>query len=55
MFCCDPCVIEDKEITGVCSFCESDINQDGQCVEDICSYSPLQCDQCGWQPCDLSC
>ena len=53
--CCDPCEIEDKEITGVCPQCEGDVNKDGECTEDICSYSPVECKACGYQPCDWSC
>lgn len=46
---------DDKEVTGVCPQCEGDINQDGQTVEDGCGYSPIECETCGFQPCDLSC
>lgn len=53
--CCDPAIVDDKVIVGQCADCDSDINQDGQCVDDSCSYSPLDCETCGCQPCDLSC
>ena len=53
--CCDPTIVDDKVIVGQCADCDSDINQDGQCVYDGCSYSPLDCETCGCQPCDLSC
>lgn len=55
MSCCDPCVADDKQVIGVCDQCESEINQDGQSIEDSCSYSPLECEKCGYQPCDWSC
>ena len=53
--CCDPTIVDDKVIVGQCADCDSDINQDGQCVDDGCSYSPLHCETCGCQPCDWSC
>ena len=55
MSCSDPGIIEDKEIKGSCTDCGSDINEDDQAIEDFCSYSPLECDKCGFQPCDWSC
>lgn len=53
--CCDRYEADDKEITGVCINCECDINKDGETVEDGCGYSPIVCDDCGWQPCNLWC
>jgi len=55
MPCCDPSIIDDKEAVGVCKACGEDINKDGECVEDVCSYSPLSCNECGYQTCDQSC
>lgn len=55
MSCCEPWEAEDKEVTGECDNCGQPINKDGETVEDICSYSPLECGECGFQPCDLSC
>lgn len=55
MACCDPLIADDQEITGVCDICESSINKEGETVNDICSYSPLECEKCGYQPCDWSC
>lgn len=55
VMCCDPVIVDDKVIVGQCADCDSDINQDGQCVYDSCSYSPLDCETCGCQPCDWSC
>lgn len=55
MSCCDPGIIDDKEIAGVCADCEADINQDGYCIEDFCSYSPVDCETCGYQPCQQYC
>lgn len=53
--CCDPIIVEDKEVTGTCPECDNDINKEGQTVYDGCSYSPVQCETCGDQPCDWSC
>jgi hypothetical protein len=55
MSCCDREVAHDREVTGVCPVCEGDIDQDGQTVEDGCGYSPVECEACGFQPCDESC
>lgn len=55
MACCDPWEAEDKEVTGQCKQCGNDVNKDGETVHDRCSYSPIECDTCGDQPCDWSC
>lgn len=46
---------DDTEVVGECQECEGDINKDGLTVYDGCSYSPVDCKTCGFQPCDLSC
>lgn len=53
--CCDAMIVDDKEIAGECADCGGDTNQDGQTIVDSCSYSPLECETCGYQPCDDSC
>ena len=53
--CCDPTIVDDKKILGICPSCDGDVNADGQSIEDGCSYSPMVCDKCEYQPCDWSC
>lgn len=55
MSCCDPFIEADQEVTGVCPRCERDVNKDGQTVEENCGYSPIECEECGAQPCTLAC
>ena len=55
MSCCEPWIVDDKEAVGVCPQCEGDINKDGITVDAGCVYSPVECETCGFQPCDLSC
>lgn len=52
--CCEPNVYTKKEIKGECPDCGVDIDEDGHALEN-CSYSPVVCETCGWQPCDDSC
>lgn len=44
---------EDKDANGKCDECES-LTVDGEAIE-ICTYSPVLCEKCGWSPCDNSC
>ena len=55
MSCWAPWIVDDKEVVGVCPECEGDINKDGETVDAGCVYSPVECETCGFQPCDLSC
>lgn len=41
------------EFNGECPDCGSD-TVDGESI-DICTYSPVICNTCGWAPCDESC
>ena len=43
-----------KPKAGECSECGADVDEDGVAL-DICSYSPVVCEKCGWAPCDGSC
>lgn len=38
---------------GVCPDCGSE-TEDGYAI-DSCGYSPVECETCGWRPCDGSC
>lgn len=51
--CCSSWSSLRSEIDGICSECDSP-TVNGQSA-DGCSYSPIQCKKCGWQPCDGSC
>ena len=52
--CCAPVEwdIEDKP-NGECPLCWAE-TVDGEAY-DVCSYSPVLCDECGSAPCDNSC
>ena len=50
--CCDPW--ENGEAVGECPSCGTAVNEDGEAVSG-CNYSPVLCEVCGDQPCDLSC
>lgn len=41
------------EADGECPACGSETCEDT--AEDICTYSPVVCDECGYAPCDGSC
>jgi hypothetical protein len=46
----------DKEHVDQCVDCDCDVDKDGDCIEmNDCSYSPLDCETCGYRPCDQSC
>ena len=52
--CCEPQGYNNpNEVNGICPSCENP-TVDGE-TYDKCGYSPVQCDLCGWAPCDLSC
>jgi hypothetical protein len=52
--CCDP-IYSDEETVGECPECGCGIDADGVTTEECCSYSPVECECCGWRPCDGSC
>ena len=53
MMCCDSTEYTREEINGKCKMCgQPTVN--GYAYE-ICGYSPLVCNTCGWKPCDGSC
>lgn len=39
---------------GKCPDCGEPVDADGDAVHS-CGYSPLECETCGWRPCDQSC
>lgn len=45
---------EELEKLAECPECGAKIDEDGNAVEG-CSYSPVECELCGWKPCDQSC
>lgn len=51
--CCSPYVESLESINGICSECGI-YTVDGNAFAG-CSYSPVACRKCGWQPCDWSC
>jgi len=51
--CCDNTGYKENEINGECPICGEPI-VDGNAY-DVCSYSPVQCEECGNAPCDQSC
>jgi len=53
MACCGSIEWDDEKPDGECPECGTETFQ-GQAYES-CSYSPVACETCGWQPCDLSC
>lgn len=54
MSCCSSAYEDESpEIDGECPDCGGDTD-DGYSV-DICTYSPVVCDECGDAPCDGSC
>jgi len=53
MTCCDP--TEPEPAVGECPDCGEPVDEDGYIAIPNCSYSPLECDTCGWRPCDQSC
>jgi hypothetical protein len=53
MGCCDNCN-EGSIPVDVCPECGNPVDEDGDSTM-ICSYSPVECETCGWAPCDGSC
>lgn len=53
MSCCEPSGFAKEEINGVCPECGED-TVDGDAYE-CCDYSPVECEVCGFAPCDESC
>lgn len=51
--CCDPNG-SDLPTVGECQHCDGPVDEDGDSTE-ICHYSPLVCEECGYSPCDGSC
>ena len=55
MGCCSPYdPYKDEDVKGYCPDCGTPVDEDGDALEG-CTYSPVDCKTCGWQPCDLSC
>lgn len=51
--CCEP-MNYGSTVVGECEECGSKIDSDGDSV-DVCYYSPVDCEECGYAPCDGSC
>ena len=51
--CCAANDYKEEEINGECPDCGAD-TVDGEAYE-VCSYSPIECETCGYAPCDQSC
>ena len=51
--CCEPHGSGLPE-AGECPECGNPIDEDGDTLE-RCGYSPEECEECGWAPCDGSC
>ena len=51
--CCSPIEYDEEEINGSCPDCGTP-TVDGHAAEG-CTFSPVECETCGWQPCDGSC
>ena len=51
--CCEPSGYREDEIDGECPVCGAP-TCDGDAF-DRCAYSPVDCEECGTAPCDLSC
>jgi hypothetical protein len=51
--CCSASGYYYSDIDGECPHC-GEPTVDGDAYEN-CSYSPTQCDTCGYSPCDESC
>jgi hypothetical protein len=54
MSCCSPINDYNEKPVGECPDCGIGVDEDGNAIEG-CSYSPEECNTCGWRPCDLSC
>ena len=51
--CCSGSEFKKNEIDGKCPCC-GEPTVDGEAYE-CCSYSPTECQTCGYAPCDQSC
>ena len=51
--CCDPWMFDLEEIDGICPECGCPTSEGSAAFG--CGYSPVECEKCGWAPCDLSC
>lgn len=51
--CCEPTGYKESEIDGECPICWSP-TVGGDAYEQ-CAWSPVECEECGWAPCDGSC
>lgn len=51
--CCDASGYDESEINGICPVCGADTVD--ECAFEACGYSPVQCEECGYAPCDESC
>jgi hypothetical protein len=48
---------DDKDkikIAGICDSCGMPVNEDGDSIEG-CGYSPVECETCGYAPCQEYC
>jgi len=50
--CCEPG--NDMPTVDECPNCGGPVDIDGDST-DVCPYSDVQCEKCGWAPCDGSC
>jgi len=56
--CCEGWRNPDEDINDECPDCGGPvvIDADGDIeAQEGCSWSPVECDTCGWSPCDGSC
>ena len=51
--CCEPNDYKKEDINGECPDCGMPTVDDE--AYESCSYSPEECETCGWRPCDGSC
>lgn len=51
--CCADSGYDKEEINGCCLFCQ-ELTVNGDAYEQ-CFYSPVECKECGFAPCDGSC
>lgn len=47
--------VKDRPLNLKCYACDGHVDSKGQSLESSCAWSPIDCDACGWQPCDGSC
>ena len=51
--CCENTHYKESDINGECPVC-GEPTVDGKAY-DICAWSPVVCEECGYSPCDGSC